>query len=405
MWVCSRSAAVGLVLISACADVVQPPTVTNAPSSLVFGDDDRLEAFEGPVESGATFALVPVSNLKATGAAVEFTSLTLRTKRNLCPNQLFREQVSAASCSGVLVAPHLLLTAGHCYPYGGQCETFSYVADYVQPADGGRLVETSIENVYGCRDLARIARSPVAGTSYLLDYAAVVLDRTPERPPMQIFGGDTLVGEAVVVLGATSGLPLKSSAGVVVRADSDSNYFIVDADTFAGSSGGPVVDQHGKLRGLLVGGAPGDYEETDAGCNATHSLPQESARDNGQYVLKISALLLDLCAGGSFGEDLCQTSPVCGDEACEAAEIDRCSECKAVRCNGANCIPERSEFDGASVVSTFPTASVGVSGDQDSGAGCSLVMGERRTNLTFLPLLLFCPILRKDRSSGRSRRR
>lgn len=82
--------------------------------------------------------------------------------------------------------------------------------------------------------------------------------------PLEIERGDVSRGERVVLGGNPGGLPFQTTEGVVTGAlpattftsncGAGRNCLVVDAASFAGSSGGPAVNAAGRVVGMLWGG-------------------------------------------------------------------------------------------------------------------------------------------------------
>ena len=99
----------------------------------IFGKDDRKEWFElgNPLQSlaSATVAMIDRSNLIETpdGYAISPKVKDYRTWAGLCPKVRFAEQPTAADCTGFLVGPDLMVTAGHCVSDQYPCNSYAIV--------------------------------------------------------------------------------------------------------------------------------------------------------------------------------------------------------------------------------------------------------------------------------------
>lgn len=97
----------------------------------VFGEDDRKEikdAYEFKDYARATAVMIPKSSIK--GNKVYASTLRSRLIKiygssNFDSSVKFLDQPTCANCTGFLIAPDILVTAGHCI------ETMSKAEDYV----------------------------------------------------------------------------------------------------------------------------------------------------------------------------------------------------------------------------------------------------------------------------------
>jgi len=207
---------------------------------------------------------------------LDFPHVTLERSANVCSNERFAEQLTLPHCTGFLVAPDVLMTAGHCMENDLDCETSSWIFDFVP--------ETTFlekKNVYGCKEI--IKQELVSSWYKLRDYAIIRLDRpvTNERHPLTLRSeGKVKIGTRTVVIGHPSGLPLKIADNAKVRPFNwvelitpirtmirKQTYFIMDSDTFAGNSGSPVFNENsGEVEGILIQGANDYVTDMAAGC-------------------------------------------------------------------------------------------------------------------------------------------
>jgi S1-C subfamily serine protease len=117
------------------------------------------------------------------------------------------------------------------------------------------------------------ANATVAAANPKLDIAALTPARLPQAVVPANLGGGADVGASVVAIGNPLGLTDSVSAGVISgldrTADTDHGKFSgliqFDASINPGSSGGPLLDVHGRVIGIVVSLATPDGEDAFAG--------------------------------------------------------------------------------------------------------------------------------------------
>lgn len=176
-----------------------------------------------------------------------------------CPNERFTEQPNAGVCSGFLVGPDLLVTAGHCVVVENMCEKYSWVFDFkVDPSSKMAGVDVSEDNIYSCKKVISSALQNGLG----LDYGLIQLDRKVKGREGVSLRTEGMVSPQtpLVVIGSPSGLPLKVAGGAAVRTSTHPFYFAANLDTFQGNSGSAVFNaESGVVEGILVRGEE-DFE-------------------------------------------------------------------------------------------------------------------------------------------------
>lgn len=177
------------------------------------------------------------------------------TEFRLCDTERFYTQPCSAFCSGVLVAPDVVATAGHCIDTASKgtppVKDIRFVFGYwIRDQENAELV-VSNDEIYSGKLFKRVY------TPSNQDWALVKLDKpvtnhepVPIRRTAKI--SDT---EDVYVIGHPCGLPAKFADGAIVRSNSDKDFFVANLDTYAGNSGSPVFNRHThEVEGLLVRG-------------------------------------------------------------------------------------------------------------------------------------------------------
>jgi hypothetical protein len=287
-------------------------------ASVVYGTDDRVEVFNHPnadlrrIAEESIVALIPAFRIsrEPNGTHSLFTE-SLRDLRGLCADELFGNQPTAASCSGVLIDDDLVLTAGHCIDAQTPCDAYAYVFNYHLDAPT-RLAAIRDEDVYSC---ARVVsqRAP-EGSNLTPDFAVIQLDRPVEggQAPVSIRPATPLgQQESLAIIGFGSGLPAKIDSGGSVadpRADR-LDFFVANVDAFQGHSGSATFDSEDRLAGILIGGRTPDYVVLEGESCGRVSVYDDSQA--GEVVHNIALIVAGLCDDGWDVEDLC------GLKACE----------------------------------------------------------------------------------------
>jgi hypothetical protein len=186
-------------------------------------------------------------------------------------------------CTAALVGPQTAVTAGHCVAWelatGNACEGvwLGFAASGSRPSQW-----------VGCR---RIASAHTAGSLLSPDYAILELDRAPHRAPIPLGRGEFRSGEVVRMVSVTADRfyddlhEVRSRRCVVgdnhqLRPWSPpapaSIRVLSSCPIREGSSGAPVLDAEGRLRGLVHAGGPRYFA-----LGLMTLLPQPVERDDG----------------------------------------------------------------------------------------------------------------------------
>lgn len=239
---------------------------SRAPAA-IFGADDRQ----------AVYASSPSAELgRATAIAVLTGNSTFHSDKtmdidatslagNLCPDQKFAKDLSLSyACTGFLVAPDLLVTAGHCVSNHseiqnetqGYCEVFDWMFDYqATPTSMPPTKGLSTDKLYHCKKIIYAVQDE---TAPFRDFALIQLDRPVlDRVPLTLSNTAVAEGDAVTMLGYPLGTPLKLSRNAkVVMTRPAAKSFVTNLDAFDGNSGSPVFNAKNEVVGILVSGTP-----------------------------------------------------------------------------------------------------------------------------------------------------
>ncbi len=224
--------------------------------SVIYGEDNRKDVFETTNKSflqlaKSTAAMIENSKLVMNGSKFEIEGQTLESK-GVCKKERFSQQITAAICSGFLVAPNMLLTAGHCVMQEKNCRDYKWVFDFkLESADQKKVIVPST-SVVACKKI--VSRRLDSGKGE--DYALIEIDtKVSDRSPVRFLrNGKAMEGDSLVVIGHPKGLPTKIADDAVVRAVYP-KYFTANLDSFRGNSGSPVFNtQTQEAVGILVRG-------------------------------------------------------------------------------------------------------------------------------------------------------
>ena len=89
-------------------------------SEIVYGTDDRFDPINiglsevDQIITNHTMAMFSPGSIQKRDDKLFVRGVTLGQERNLCEGERFSDQVVAATCSGFLVTPRIVMTAGHC---------------------------------------------------------------------------------------------------------------------------------------------------------------------------------------------------------------------------------------------------------------------------------------------------
>lgn len=239
---------------------------SNASTKVVYGEDNRRDVYEtsNPLFlklAASTSAMVHKSQIYSEGAGFSLNfSRTLETGANICPNEKFAQQPVGSMCSGFLVGPDTLVTAGHCFDLRQMgiptaqdvCNSFSWVFNYsVNSSSRNPTKNFATQDIYHCK---KVIRTALSGT---LDYTVIQLDRkVTGREPLKFRTNGKVSGTSrLVVIGHPTGLPTKISDGGKVLINNHPTQFVTNLDTFQGNSGSAVFDAStGLIEGILIQG-------------------------------------------------------------------------------------------------------------------------------------------------------
>ncbi len=241
---------------------------------IVRGPDDRADYYATSASLqtiGDSVCAFVTSDMLVDNGDGSFTinAQTLADDFNpLCDGEPFATQPTAAMCTGTLVAPDVVVTAGHCLENNGvrtpAFDEFYFVFDYAVRENGVMPSTFSADQVY--------RGSEVLGLKNVLegpdDWAVVRLARAVTgRTIVTVRSSDSVTeGQSLVAIGFGAGLPMKFSDDATVQSFSNLG-FEADLDIIEGNSGGPIVDAAtGTLEGVVSSDLDADDYYQDGDC-------------------------------------------------------------------------------------------------------------------------------------------
>lgn len=264
---------------------------------VIYGEDNRrpVSEFEGEDDLGllrysnATLAQIP--NWRITlneEERIGVETRDLRSGLNICEGERFLEEPLVASCSAFLVAPDLIVTAGHCVKDKYDCKKQTWVLDFDSSGDfvSPKSTVTFLkEKTFSCKELVAWSENEK------LDYALIRLDRDiKDRTPLKIRReGKTSTAEPLMVFGHPLGLPKIFTSNISIRDNSLTYIFKTNADTFSGNSGSPVIGAtSGLVEGLLIRGDDDFLTDVAGRCERIARCGDKECR--GESVLRSTYL-------------------------------------------------------------------------------------------------------------------
>jgi len=281
-----------------------------------MADDDRQQDFEFSNSAwlsrlqSATSALFLADDLDTSDpAAIRVLGPSLAEVFDVCPDVPFASEPVTAKCSATLIAPDLVLTAGHC-TRELPCKDVRFVFNYAMKA-ADRLAPIREGDVFACKQV-------LVDSVGDLDYSVVRLDRpavSHATARVRLFTKPVVLGQSLLVAGHPSGLPRKisSRARVTDARSRTSDYFLSDLYSFPGSSGaGVFVPETSELVGSVIGGLSGTGYTRREGEACWRAQPASDRAQEPIHITYAAAAVAALCTEHPVAE-LCP----CGNDTCE----------------------------------------------------------------------------------------
>jgi Trypsin-like peptidase domain/Putative peptidoglycan binding domain len=282
---------------------VETPTVVRElkdKQRAIYGTDNRTDLFvvNDPLILASADGVVAICEKGDIVDNGDGTS-TLRTVRfgearglcdsctsdKLCTSEPFSDQPLGCFCSGFLIAPDIVATAGHCIDDPSNESTS---LNNVRFVFGFRMKnastpQTVISNNEIFSGKTTIGRRRANNGS---DWAIVQLDRpVTNHRSLPIRFSRVADNQDLYVIGHPVGLPTKFADGAKVRDNSPGSFFTANLDTYGGNSGSPVFNRNTHVvEGILVRGENDFVDNVD--CIVSLTCPDTGCR--GEDCTRIS---------------------------------------------------------------------------------------------------------------------
>lgn len=275
----------------------------------LYGSDRRKDFYEiqDPIEltvANSVVAFVPAGKFQDSAFGTRLLGKSLGEEEKLCSGERYFDQLShVANCTGFVVGPDLIATAGHCIPSASEMSTTRIVFGYrVTRNQDAYNTTTEIPKSEVYVPVGVVAKATQQQADNGLDYAVLRVDRQIKDHvalPLHL-DGTVNVGDELYVIGHPTGLPMKLADRGFVRSVSDHGYFVSNLDTFGGNSGSPVL-RAGTLtvEGILVRGDT-DYVSKDY-CQVAFTCPTTGCR--GEDATEVSYIGGGVKSGASVTQD------------------------------------------------------------------------------------------------------
>jgi len=274
-------------------------TFANERNKVVYGTDNRLDIYDSPNPiyqelARSTAALIRTDKMvpsEEIPGAFRLIGQTLKEKGK-CDEVRFVHQKTVAICSGFLVAPDQLVTAGHCIRGPWDCRRNKWVFGFKMLNESDVVDPIPAENIYHCTEIIdRVYDVGGSVSPTYDDWALVKLDRPVEGRTPLLYRKEGKIDDSalLVVIGHPDGLPTKVADGGKIRSNYREKYFRTNLDTFGCNSGSAVFNaETGLVEGILVRGEQDYVWDDRRKCDKIKVCPENGDGCRGEDVTRIT---------------------------------------------------------------------------------------------------------------------
>lgn len=242
------------------ATSLKAETILGAGLDAIYGRDDREfvsnKSDKKIQELSKSIALiVSVDHIDVGLFRTAIKAENAQEVLSMCVSERFVTAPVLPGCTGFLVAPNIMATAGHCFQSEDDCISKKIIFDVEAKKQSRKGYSVSPSTVFSCSRI--ISNSYDISRPDLHDYALIELDRAPKnRLPLKLNLTKKIADkEKVFMIGHPFGMPLMLSPNASVANNASELQFSANLDSFEGNSGSPVFNAKTfEVEGILVNG-------------------------------------------------------------------------------------------------------------------------------------------------------
>ncbi len=267
----------------------------------IYGVDDRqfvdCESSQKIREISKSVAMIiEKKNIKQNDHTTKFFADSLSVQ-NICSEERFAKHLSAGVCTGFLVGPDLLASAGHCFLDKLDCQNQLIVFNILvkNEVEDGIIIPN--ENIYECKEIV----SQFYDSSNIMDFVVIRLKRKVHEAKVLKMrtSGELSLKDKVFMIGHPLGIPLVVTRSTKILDNSGPHSFSAELDSFSGNSGSPVINSKTfKVEGILVRGEEDFVQNQSLQCyhSIVYNLESREStasqnKSQGESVTRISDIL------------------------------------------------------------------------------------------------------------------